>query len=101
MTLVVIESTDGQAPVAVYSPTAARLVDICDQESAPVPFSCRSACCGTCRVQVLEGANLLDPALEDELEVLEAFGDDPAECRLACQARLRGGSGKLRVRAAP
>ena len=50
---------------------------------------------------VLEGADLLERAAEDELEVLDAFGDDPAAVRLACQAQLRPGPGRLRVRPAP
>jgi ferredoxin len=100
MAHVVFETLDGEPPVAVDAPGETRLVDLCDQESAPVPFSCRSACCGTCRVSVLEGGELLEPAEEDELEVLDAFGDDPAVVRLACQARLRAGAGRLRVRPA-
>jgi ferredoxin len=98
---VVFESLDGEPPLSVEAPDADRLVDVCDRESAPVPFSCRSACCGTCRVMVLEGGDLLEPAAEDELEVLDAFGDDPAAVRLACQAQLRPGPGRLRVRPAP
>jgi 2Fe-2S ferredoxin len=100
MAQVVFETLDGEPPVSVEAPGEARLVDLCDEESAPVPFSCRSACCGTCRVAVLEGGELLEPAQEDELEVLDAFGDDPAAVRLACQARLRAGPGRLRVRPA-
>lgn len=101
MALVIFESLDGEPPVSVEVPNAARLVDVCDEESAPVPFSCRSACCGTCRVLVVEGGELLEPAAEDELEVLDVFGDDPANVRLACQAKLRSGVGRLRVRPAP
>lgn len=101
MALVVFESLDGEPSVSVEAPSAARLVDLCDEESAPVPFSCRSACCGTCRVLVLEGGDLLEPPAEDELEVLEVFGDDPGAVRLACQARLRSGIGRVRVRPAP
>lgn len=101
MPLVVFESLDGTPPVAVEAPGAGRLVDLCDQQSAPVPFSCRSACCGTCRVSVLDGGELLEPPEEDEIEVLDAFGDDPAAVRLACQARFRAGAGRLRVRPAP
>jgi len=101
VTLVIFESLEGGPSVAVEAPSAAKLVDLCDQESAPVPFSCRSACCGTCRVSILEGSELLEPAEEDEIEVLAAFADDPARVRLACQARLRAGSGQLRVRPMP
>lgn len=77
-----------------------RLVDLCDETSAPVPFSCRSASCGTCRVLVLAGAELLAPPREDEVEVLAVFGDDPARTRLACQARVKPGPGIVRLRPA-
>lgn len=101
MSTVVFETPDGQPPMSVEAPSGAALIDLCDECSAPVPFSCRSACCGTCRVSVLEGGELLEPPREDELEVLDAFGDDPANVRLACQARLRTSAGQLRVRPAP
>jgi 2Fe-2S ferredoxin len=81
-------------------PAGAALVDLCDQLNAPIPFSCRSASCGTCRLVVLEGANLLVEAEDEELQVLDAFGQAPPDRRLACQARLRAGSGLVRVRAA-
>ena len=73
---------------------------MCDERTAPVPFSCRTASCGTCRIEVLEGAAFLDPPADDELDVLDIFGDDPSRCRLACQARLKQGPARLRVRAA-
>jgi ferredoxin len=56
---------------------------------SPIPFSCRSANCGTCRVDVLEGGSGLEDAREDEREVLALLGDDAHERRLACQARVR------------
>jgi ferredoxin len=84
----------------VPAPAGARILDLCDETSAGVPFSCRSASCGTCRVDVLEGADLLEPPADDELEILDLFGDDPARCRLACQIRLRDREGRLRVRPA-
>jgi ferredoxin len=52
-----------------------------------VPFSCRSASCGTCRVEVLAGAEGLLKADEDELEVLQIFEDGP-NVRLCCQLQL-------------
>jgi len=62
-----------------------RLVDVCDHVQAPVPFSCRSATCGTCRVEVYEGA-----------ELLGLLGDPPAY-RLACQAKVRRAHGVIRL----
>jgi ferredoxin len=90
----------GADVVAVEAPPGARLVDLCDENAAPIPFSCRSASCGTCRIDVLEGADLLEPPRDEELDVLDIFGDDPSRRRLACQARVRAGDGVLRVRPA-
>jgi ferredoxin len=51
---------------------------------------------------LIEGADLLEPPSEDELELLDIFGDDPRTVRLACQARLRvGGGGRLRLKVMP
>ena len=64
------------------------LVDVCDEHpEAEVPFSCRSASCGTCRVRVKEGMGLLSKAQDDELDVLEVFGDGK-DVRLCCQIQL-------------
>jgi 2Fe-2S ferredoxin len=65
-----------------------RLIDVTDEHpQADVPYSCRSASCGTCRVEVLEGEEALVTPEDDELEVLHAFGDEP-RVRLCCQLRL-------------
>jgi len=82
------------------APAGAALVDLCDEVNAPIPFSCRSASCGTCRLVVLEGAHLLAEAEDEELQVLDAFGQAPPDRRLACQAKLIAGPGLVRVRAA-
>jgi ferredoxin len=72
------------------------LRDLCDEILAPVPFSCRSATCGTCQIQILEGADLLEPPEADEQELLELL--DVPGTRLACQARVAAGEGLIRVR---
>jgi 2Fe-2S ferredoxin len=98
MPLVVFES-HGTGRVEVDAPNGARLVDLCDERGAPVPFSCRGASCGTCRIDVLEGAHLLEAPRDEELDLLDIFGDDPARRRLACQARVTPGEGRVCVRA--
>ena len=75
------------------------LVDICDKYFAPIPFSCRSASCGTCHVEVLEGEDLLAPPEEQEEELLDILGGDGEVRRLACQARVKPGPGLIRIRA--
>jgi ferredoxin len=57
----VVEFTGNEwgAELASNADASGRLVDICDSSGAPVAFSCRSASCGTCRVDVLEGLDLI------------------------------------------
>jgi ferredoxin len=74
------------------------LVDLADELRAPVPFSCRSATCGTCICQILEGQHLLEEPDEDEAELLELMGGR-SDTRLCCQARFLAGDGVIRLRA--
>ena len=65
------------------------IMDITDANpAAQVPYSCRAATCGTCRVEVLQGGEALSRPDEFELEVLDIFGDTPDTVRLCCQAKL-------------
>ena len=76
-----------------------RLVDVTDDHpDAGVPYSCRSASCGTCRCEVLEGGEALAPPELDELEVLEIFGDDPSRVRLCCQAKVAEDTDRIVLR---
>ncbi len=91
-----------EVTVTVAGPEA--LLDVCDEARAPVAFSCRDGNCATCRVEVLEGSHLLEPAGAGEREVLDGLsaaagheGRAP-EQRLACQAVVRRGDGLLRLR---
>jgi 2Fe-2S ferredoxin len=99
MIRVLFESPESSAAnVEVEAAGGTALVDLCDDGNAPVPFSCRSASCGTCRVDVLEGGHLLQAPRDEELDILDIFGDDPAKRRLCCQARVGSGEGRVRVR---
>ena len=73
------------------------LLDLCDEHFAPIPFSCRSASCGTCHVEVLEGSEHLEPPAAEERELLEVLRGPPTS-RLACQARVKAGPGLIRLR---
>lgn len=91
-----VESFAGRAKT-VEAPEGGPLVDLCDEHFAPVPFSCRSATCGTCHIVVLEGAALLEPPSEVEAELLQILRG-PEDTRLACQAVVRAGAGILKIR---
>jgi len=97
MPRVIIESTEAPT-LELEVPEGGRLADLCDDNAAAVPFSCRGASCGTCRIDVLEGGDLLEPPKDEELDVLDIFGDDPKQRRLACQAEVKPGGAVLRVR---
>jgi ferredoxin len=100
MPTVIFEPRAGETgePLIVSVPEGGALVDTCDDHTAPVPFSCKSASCGTCRLEILEGASELLPAADDELDVLDIFGTPPPAHRLACQAKMKPGLAVLRVR---
>ena len=85
------------APKVVQAPEGGPLVDICDEHFAPVPFSCRSASCGTCHSEVLEGIELFAPAEPLEQELLDLLGGT-ATSRLACQAEVLPGPGLIRLK---
>jgi len=81
--------------VTVTGPEA--LLDVCDEAGAPVAFSCRDGNCATCRVEVLAGIALLEPAGAEEREVLDRLDAAPDQ-RLACKAVVRAGEGLIRLR---
>jgi ferredoxin len=85
------------AKKTIEAPDGGALVDLCDEHFAPVPFSCRSASCGTCHSEVLEGIELLLPAEPLEQDLLDLLGGGP-KSRLACQAEVRPGPGLIRLK---
>jgi len=99
---VIAESKTGRVveiDAAIDAAEGPALVDLCDKFDAPIPFSCRVASCGTCRIHVLEGADELLPPAEDELDLLDVFNLRPPLVRLACQAKLRPGATRVRIKA--
>jgi len=96
---ITFESFDGSQKKTVTAPDGAALADLCDDHAAPIPFSCRSASCATCHIEVLEGPDTLLPPEDEELDVLEAIESKPPRFRLACCAKLAPGPGTVRVRA--
>ena len=87
-----------RAAKSVDAPEGGALVDICDEVLAPIPFSCRSASCGTCHIDVIEGHELLEEPEPAEAELLELLGGGEHR-RLACQAEVKPGPGLIRLRA--
>lgn len=57
--------------------------------SIPIPFRCTSARCGTCRIEVMEGAEHLNEMGEREALRLGEEGIEKNQ-RLACQLFVEG-----------
>lgn len=81
----------------VEVPEGGDLLDVCDRVLAPVAFSCRSATCGTCHIEVVCGGEYLEEPNGEEQELLDLLGG-PSNGRLACQARVRPGDGYIHIR---
>lgn len=96
---ITFESSDGSQKKTVNAPNGGALADICDDNAAPIPFSCRSASCATCHIEVLEGEEQLLPPDTEELDVLDAVCSKPPRFRLACCAKMKAGAGRVVVRA--
>lgn len=98
MAKVVFLTQGGQEAVSTEANAGDSLDDLADRTRSPVPFSCRSASCGTCRIVVLEGAEGLDEPRDEELDVLDAFGHKPPKYRLCCQAKVGSGAAVIKLR---
>ena len=85
------------ATKTIEAPEGGALVDLCDEHFAPIPFSCRSASCGTCHVEVLAGEDCLEKPEFVEEELLGLLGGR-GPSRLACQAIVKAGPGLVRLR---
>jgi adenylate cyclase len=89
-----------ELPGAAAVEGAGRLLDLCDEAHLPIGFSCRTGRCATCRVNVADGAELLDPPSAAEQETLGLHRSKPDQ-RLACQVSVRPEPGLVRLRWAP
>ena len=59
-------------------------------EGAGIPFSCNSGVCGTCQIEILEGAENLNELNDEEKEL----GMDRNH-RLSCQCSIKSGIAKV------
>lgn len=79
-------------------PEGVSVVEACDRDiRAGVPFSCRHANCGICRLEVTEGMEHCEARTEWEDELLTYLKAGPT-IRLGCQLRIAPGDGVVRLR---
>jgi ferredoxin len=83
-----VRSDDGASVACtMHAKAGTVLVDACDAYRAPVEFSCRAACCSSCRVRVLDGQQHLAAPDAMEQELITASGGE-ADVRYCCAAKL-------------
>lgn len=73
--------------VDLLTGTDLALLDLAEDEGLAMPFGCRSGSCGSCRIEIIEGHELLAPRTFLEEDTLSRH-QDPANIRLACRATL-------------
>ena len=79
-------------------PDGVSVLEACDRDiRAGVPFSCRHANCGICRLEVSEGMDLCEARTDWEDELLTYLKERPT-VRLGYQLRIAAGDGVVRLR---
>lgn len=77
------------------------LFDALENKGETLPHGCLSGSCGSCRIQILEGAENLKEPSPIEQDTIDAITssqkrnlgdgyDDSAQIRLSCRARVQG-----------
>lgn len=67
----------------------ASLLEVCENNDTPVPFGCTSGVCGTCLVQLEEGADQVS-AMDADEESTVGSATTVEGARLACQVTVNG-----------
>jgi len=69
-------------------PDGKQIAEAC--EAAGIPFSCNSGVCGTCQIELLEGADNLDELNKEEMDLAMDRNH-----RLGCQCKILSGIVKV------
>jgi len=76
-------------------PDNSKIATIADEVQASLPFGCREASCGACKLLVIEGMENLSDVIDDEIDVLGESKINEGY-RLGCQISVK--SGKVIIR---
>lgn len=91
---------DGAVLAVLEAPAGERVIDALDDARAPVDLGCRSATCGICMVEVVEGGAALAPPDPIEHLALDELGAAPGD-RLACRAAIGPAADGVTLRLRP
>ncbi|MBV2227209.1 MULTISPECIES: 2Fe-2S iron-sulfur cluster-binding protein [Sphingobacterium] len=95
-----VEDRDGtRQEVMVPTDVNLSLMEILKASEYDILATCGGmALCATCHVEVLEGAENLPEAEDQELDMLDTLPDSDDKSRLACQLRLTDSNNGLTIK---
>lgn len=95
-----VEDRDGtRQEVMVPTDVNLSLMEILKASEYDILATCGGmALCATCHVEVLEGAENLPDAEDQELDMLDTLPDSDDKSRLACQLRLTDSNNGLTIK---
>lgn len=64
------------------------ILDLSEAQGVNLPHGCRSGSCGSCRIEIIKGMDLLSERSFLEQDTLERHHDEPS-IRLSCRTRLK------------
>lgn len=70
-------------------PENSELAKALDAKNSPLLFGCRTGICGTCLIEVIDGAPDDYLPTDDEVDLLEIIAENNPKARLACQMRMK------------
>ncbi len=70
-------------------PAGTKFLDASQEHRAPHDFGCTVGSCGTCRLEIVEGADHVQPISDEERETIDMCTDAP-KARLGCQLVIQG-----------
>lgn len=71
-------------------PEGGAYLDLAQNHGVPHDFGCTVGSCGTCRCEIVAGAENVEPISDEEKETLEMVTDYREGARLGCQLVLKG-----------
>ena len=80
----------GAEELTVQATAGTRLMNVCDEFNAPLLFGCRSASCGTCLIEVVDGHENLSPITDEEEIIIDVMAEGNPSARLGCQCTVNG-----------
>ncbi len=78
-------------------PAGTLLIDAGEEAGVAMEAGCFNCSCGTCAVAVDSGMENIEPATDEELNVLDQWNKDPEKYRLTCCVKILKGDVVLRM----